>query len=68
MFLNPIRNFYGRFDRPISSISLVGGFVFDALTLKRLDTLWENLWILGHLLVVGIFITLIHLQENEAGG
>lgn len=67
-FINPIRNFYGRFERPISSLSLVGGFVFDALTLKRVDTLWENLWVLGHLLIVGIFITLIHLQENEVGG
>jgi hypothetical protein len=67
-FINPIRNFYGRFERPISSFSLIFGFVFDALTLKRVDTLWENLWILGHLLIIGIFITLIHLQENEDGG
>jgi len=66
-FIDPIRNFYGRFERPISSLSLVLGFVFDALTLKRVDTLWENVWILGHLLIVGIFITLIHLQETEAG-
>lgn len=68
LFINPIRNFYGRFERPISSFSLVFGFVFDALTLKRVDTLWENIWILGHILIVGIFITLIHLQENEVGG
>jgi hypothetical protein len=67
-FIDPIRNFYGRFERPISSLSLVGGFVFDVLTLKRVDTLWENLWVLGHLLIVGIFITLIHLQKNEVGG
>ncbi|MFA6301282.1 MAG: DUF2914 domain-containing protein [Candidatus Paceibacterota bacterium] len=67
-FVEPIRNFYGRFERPISSFSLVFGFVFDALTLKRVDTLWENIWILGHLIIVGIFITLIHLQKNELGG
>ena len=67
-FIDPIRNFYGRFERPISSASLVLGFVFDAFTLKRVDTLWENIWILGHLLIVGIFITLIHLQKNEVGG
>jgi len=67
-FIEPIRNFYGRFERPISSLSLISGFVFDALTLKRVDTLWENIWILGHLIIVGIFITLIHLQENEIGG
>lgn len=67
-FIEPIRNFYGRFERPISSLSLLSGFAFDILTLKRLDTLWENLWILGHLLIIGIFIVLIHLQKNEEGG
>ncbi len=66
-FIEPIRNFYGKFERPISSLSLVGGFVFDAITLRRVDTLWENVWILGHLLIIGIFITLIHLKESEAG-
>jgi len=61
------RNWYGRFERPISSFSLILGFVFDALTLKRVDTLWENLWILGHLIIVGIFIVLIHIKENGVG-
>ncbi len=63
----PIRNFYGRFERPISSLSLVAGFVFDALTLKRVDTLFENIWILSHLIVVAIFIILIHQTEGAAG-
>jgi hypothetical protein len=59
------RNFYSRFERPISSISLVSGFIFDALTLKRLDTLWENIWILGHIVIASIFIVLIHTKKNE---
>ena len=62
-----IRNWYGRYERPISSLSLVAGFVFDALTLKRVDTLWENLWVVGHLFIVGLFIILIHIQESESG-
>ncbi len=68
MFLfDPIRNFYGRFERPISSLSLVLGFVFDALTLRRVDTLWENSWIFGHLVIIGFFIIIIHLQESKPG-
>ncbi|MDQ5949302.1 MAG: hypothetical protein QG589_428 [Patescibacteria group bacterium] len=61
------RNFYARFERPISSLSLIGGFVFDAITLKRVDTLWENVWVLGHLLIVALFIILINTNENDAG-
>jgi hypothetical protein len=67
-FWKPIANFYGRFERPISSLSLVLGFIFDIFTLKRVDTLWENVWILGHLIIIAIFIILIHVRENEEGG
>jgi hypothetical protein len=65
--LEKTRNWYGRFERPISSFSLIFGFIFDALTLKRVDTLWENIWIFGHILIVGIFIILIHTRNNEIG-
>ena len=66
-FFDKTRGWYGRFERPISSLSLIAGFVFDALTLKRVDMLWENIWVLAHLIIVGIFITLIHLKKIERG-
>src|SRR5688572_21565200 len=65
LFAEPIRNFYGRYERPISSFSLVLGFILDAITLKRADKLWENLWILGYIILIGIFIILIHQKEHE---
>ena len=66
--LNHIRNFYDRFEHHISSFFLFAGFLFDTLTLKRVDALFENLSILGYLLIIGVFITLTHLKETEAGG
>ncbi|HEY4513097.1 MAG TPA: DUF2914 domain-containing protein [Candidatus Paceibacterota bacterium] len=63
--IEPLRNFYGRFERPISSLSLILGFVLDIFTLKRVDTLFEDLFILGYLIIIGIFITLTHLKETE---
>ncbi len=65
--IEPVRNFYARFERPISSLSLIFGFVFDALTLKRVDTLWENSWILAHIFIVGVFIILVHIKESSEG-
>lgn len=61
---------YHHFERPISSISLIGGFVFDALTLKRLDMFWENFWVVVHLVVVGICIILVNMPKGgeSAGG
>lgn len=66
-FFKKTQNWYGRYERPISSLSLVLGFAFDALTLKRVDTPWEIFWILSHLVIVGLFIVLIHTKEGEIG-
>ena len=66
-FLTHVQNWYGRFERPISSLSLIGGFVFDALTLKRVDMFWENLWVVVHLVIVAICIVLIHALESKEG-
>ena len=64
--LTKIRDWYARFERPISSLSLVGGFICDAVALKRVDFFWENFWVIVHILIVAIFIVLLNLQENEA--
>ncbi|OGI95226.1 hypothetical protein A2917_01070 [Candidatus Nomurabacteria bacterium RIFCSPLOWO2_01_FULL_42_17] len=66
--LKPVTNFYTRFEHPISSLFLIFGFVFDALTLKRVDTLWENLWIVSYLIIIGAFIAFIHIREDKSGG
>ncbi len=60
-----IRNWYFRYERPISSLSLVGGFVFDALTLQRVDSFWDNLWVVGHFVIIGTCIIVINFRENK---
>jgi DUF2914 family protein len=59
-----VRSIYARFEQPISSISLLGGFAFDAITLKRVDTLWENSWVVAHLAVVAVCIILINRADR----
>ena len=59
------KNWYGKFERPISSLSLIGGFVFDAVTLTRVDEFWENFWVGAHLLIVATCIVLINIEEND---
>lgn len=60
------RSWYGRFERPISSFSLIGGFVFDALTLRRVDLFWDNVWVVGHLIIVTICAIWINLLDDTA--
>lgn len=66
--LSRIKNWYGKYERPISSLSLIGGFVFDALTLKRVDLFWENFWVVAHLFIVGTCIVLVHAIEQKPEG
>lgn len=47
---------HGRAHISLSSFSLIGGFVFDAVTLKRVDMFWENFWVVVHLAVVALCI------------
>lgn len=64
---------YARFEGPISSISLLGGFAFDAVTLKRADSFWEIFWVVVHLLIAAACIIFINRpaqgistsQEND---
>ncbi len=65
--LSRAQNFYARIEGPFSSLSLIAGFVFDAVTLTRVDQFWENFWVVGHLGIVTVCALLIHLIENEPG-
>lgn len=55
---------YARTQLSLSSVSLVGGFVFDAVTLKRIDMFWENFWVVVHLLVVAFCILWVNHEAN----
>jgi DUF2914 family protein len=55
---------YARSQLSLSSVSLVGGFAFDAVTLKRIDMFWENFWVVVHLLVVAFCILWVSREEN----
>ncbi len=52
----------------ISSFALLAGFVIDTLTLRRVDMLLENVWVIGNLLLVAACIVLINWRESKAGG
>ncbi len=64
---DPVIKWYGKYERPISSVSLVGGFIFDAVTLKRVDEVWENIWVWGHILLIALFMILVSRLENNPG-
>ena len=65
MKLRTITSWYLRNERWISSLSLIGGFIFDIFALKRIDLFWDNLWVGAHLGVAALGIILINIHENK---
>lgn len=60
-----LKAWYERYERPLSSISLIGGFVLDALTLQRVDTLFENLRIVLYLVIAFVGIVAMNYIEEH---
>jgi hypothetical protein len=66
MILNKFSDFYKKFEKYISPIGLIYGFIFTFLTLTRVDMFLENFWIVVHLLIAGFGILAVTLFENRA--
>lgn len=59
-----LSDWYWRNERRLSSLGLIGGFLFDIFTLTRVDHTLENIWIGFHLIVAAIGILFINLYEE----
>ncbi len=58
-----IKNWFLRYERHISSASLILGFVIDNLTLQRIDLLFENLVLLFYISVSVLGIVIFNLSK-----
>src|SRR3712207_1946369 len=60
------KRFLERYERHISSAALIGGFIIDSITLKRIDFLFENLVLISYLTIAGISIAFLNFYEGGA--
>src|SRR3989344_3959898 len=65
-FIAIARDWYVKNERPISSASLVIGFIFEWFTLEHIDQFWENLLVAAHFLIIAILLILVNFHENKA--
>jgi len=66
MILDQFSNLYKRYEKYISPVGLIYGFIFTSLTLTRVDMWLENFWIVVHLFIAGFGILAVTLFENRA--
>lgn len=65
LFTSYATQWYVRFERPVATISLISGFVFNAVALTRVDEFKENFWIAIHLFIAASCIVLINREDNH---
>jgi hypothetical protein len=59
-----VGNWYFKNERRLASLALICGFTFDIFTLKRVDRLYENVWVGCLLLIAALGIFIINLYEE----
>jgi len=64
--IHTLKSWFLKNERRLSAGALFAGFLFDAITLQRIDLLYENMVFIIHLSVVGISIFLIHFLEPKS--
>ena len=60
-----LRAFFDKYERRIGLGFLIGGFIFDNLTLTRVDLLLDNLVLLFYLAVVAVGIIVMNLRAGK---
>lgn len=65
VFLNTIWEWYVKYERRISSLAFLAGFIWDNLTLTRVDLHYDNIVFITYLITATISIILHYLYEAE---
>lgn len=59
------QDWYGNYKRFLPAIFFVGGFIWDQLTLKRIDNWVDNLILFGYLMALGAVIVVSNLAIRD---
>ena len=59
-----LKQFFDKYESYLSALTLFLGFIFDYLTLERVDLFWDNFFIVLYLIITGTGIVVINLYEE----
>lgn len=61
---NFLLKFYEKYERYLSPVALISGFIWDNLTLRRIDLWLDNLVLLGYLFIAGSAIAILNTRQS----
>ena len=63
--LSRIKEFVMKYERYVSPVTLVTGFIFDSLMLKRIDILFTNALLVSYLLIAALSILILNISVSK---
>ncbi len=66
--LEKTKVFFKKYERYISPVTLVFGFIFDNLTLQRIDVFYSNALLISYLAISALSIMVLNIQETRRAG
>ncbi len=65
--LERARSFFRKYERYVSPVTLVFGFIFDNLTLRRIDVFYSNALLISYLILSALSIMALNIHEARRG-
>ncbi len=59
------RLFFRKYERYVSPITLVSGFIFDSIMLRRIDVFFSNALLVSYLLISALAIVLLNISQTR---
>lgn len=57
--------FFTKYERYVSPITVLGGFVFDNLMLRRIDVLFSNALLISYLIISALSIVFLNIRQTK---
>lgn len=65
--LAKVKDFFFRYERYVSPVTLCSGFIVDNIMLKRIDVFFSNAVIISYLIVAALCILTLNIAQTKAG-
>jgi hypothetical protein len=63
--LQKIRHFFFKYERYVSPVTLIGGFAFDLVMLRRIDMFFSNALLISYLIISALSIIFLNIRETR---
>jgi hypothetical protein len=60
-----IKSFFLKYERYVSPVTVVGGFIFDNLMLRRIDVFFSNAILVSYLIISALSILLLNIRQTK---